>query len=590
MLDNLEHLRDVFAVVSDLLVARSVVVATSRAPLHLSLEHEFAVEPLPGEAAVELFVGRAAATGRRIEADSTVAEVCRRLDNLPLALELAAARSKLLTPEALLRRLDAALPLLSGGSVDLPERQRTLRATIEWSFDLLDSDGRAAFRRLSVFRGSFTLDAAEAITGADLDQVAALLDQSLLKPIGNDRFFMLETIREYARERLDEAEEAAEFALRHARHYMAQLEERRPHVFGARRGALLAWFGEEEDNLRAALDRLEDATPNEAARMTHLLAAYWSPRGQLHEGRKRIGRLLEIEDLPAGLRASLFSDLAELEERLGEHDAALSAATEAVRLAEAAGEKETVGSALYSISQIALARGDLGQATDVLVRALEEGSDDEWTRALIFSGLESVHVESGRDDDALATPSARRARRSSQPETRQTTSPARSGSQNSSATAAITRRPSPSSSPSSSTRRTGDRYRAGGALDVLGLAELGREVAVLLQERPSPRALNSCSALTAPGAGSSLRSSTVLRSLRIPDAQAQLLACSKSRTDSPTSGASFGESANASCSSGSASRSSTQSVASSETISRLSDETLPSRIRSRSPRISCAEA
>ena len=167
----------------------------------------------PSEAAVELFVSRAAAAGRRVEADATVAEVCRRLDNLPLALELAAARAKLLSPAALLERLDAALPLLSGGARDLPERQQTLRATIEWSHDLLDPDAQAAFRRLSVFRGSFTLDAAEAVTGADLDQVAGLLDQNLLKPFRDDRFFLLETIREYARERLDREGETDEYAL-----------------------------------------------------------------------------------------------------------------------------------------------------------------------------------------------------------------------------------------------------------------------------------------------------------------------------------------------------------------------------------------
>ena len=283
VLDNLEHLQDVFAVVSDLLGGESVVLATSRAPLHLSAEHELAVEPLPDEAAVELFVCRAAAVGRRIKRtlrsrrSAVGLTICR-------SQSAAAARSESLTPEALLRRLDAALPLLSGGAVDLPERQRTLRATIEWSYDLLDSDSRAAFRRLSVFRGSLTLAAAEAVVDADLDQVAALLDQSLLKLFGDDRFFLLETIREYARERLDAAGEATEFGLRHARHYLAQLHERRPHVFGPQRGDLLAWFGEEEDNFRAALDRLEYVAPSEAGDMANLLAAYWSPRGQLRRG------------------------------------------------------------------------------------------------------------------------------------------------------------------------------------------------------------------------------------------------------------------------------------------------------------------
>jgi predicted ATPase len=474
LLDNLEHLQDVFAVVSDLLGGKSVVLATSRAPLHLSAEHELAVEPLPDEAAVELFVGRAAAVGRRIEADATVAEVCRRLDNLPLAVELAAARSKLLTPEALLRRLDAALPLLSGGAVDLPERQRTLRATIEWSYDLLDSDSRAAFRRLSVFRGSLTLAAAEAVVDADLDQVGALLDQSLLKLFGDDRFFLLETIREYARERLDAAGEATEFGLRHARHYLAQLRERRPHVFGPQRGDLLAWFGEEEDNFRAALDRLEYVAPSEAADMANLLAAYWSPRGQLREGRQRIRKLLAIQGLTSSLRASLFADLAELEERLGDYEAALSAASDALELAEDAGEKETVGSALYTIARIASIRGDLQHASKVLVRALEEGSDDEWTRALLHAGLGAVHVEAGRDDDAREAFRAARAGFLAAGDEANDIACAIGLAElelyggDFEAAAAVVQ-------PALEwTRRTGDRYRGGGALYALGFAELGR--------------------------------------------------------------------------------------------------------------------
>src|SRR4029077_8493561 len=147
VLDNLEHLSGVDVMITQLLVAETVVIATSRAPLHLSTERELAVEPLPDQAAVELFIARAAVAGRRVEADDAVAEVCRRLDNLPLALELAAARAKLLSPAALLQRLDAALPLLSSGARDLPERQQTLRATIEWSHDLLDVEAKAAFRR-----------------------------------------------------------------------------------------------------------------------------------------------------------------------------------------------------------------------------------------------------------------------------------------------------------------------------------------------------------------------------------------------------------------------------------------------------------
>ncbi len=243
------------------------MLATSRAPLHLSAERELPVDPLPSQAAVELFVSRAAAAGREVEADATVAAVCRRLDNLPLALELAAARAKLLSPAALLERLDAALPLLSGGARDLPERQQTLRATIEWSHDLLDPEPRPPSGGC-LSSGSFTLDAAEAVTRADLDQIAGLLDQSLLKPLGDDRFFLLETMREYARERLDLEDEDAEYALRHARHYLAGLEARASAPAGQR----LAWFAAEEDNLRALLDELTARAPARRRRRSNCSA------------------------------------------------------------------------------------------------------------------------------------------------------------------------------------------------------------------------------------------------------------------------------------------------------------------------------
>ena len=284
------------------------------------------------------------------------------IGQLPLTIELAAARSKLLSPSALLDRLDAALPLLTGGASDLPERQRTLRATIEWSHDLLDADLRTAFRRLSIFRGSFTLDAAEAIIGAGVDELGALLDQSLLKPLGGERFFQLETIREYARVQLAEAGETDEFALQHAHHYLGQLREYKSHVLGARRGALLAWFDEEEDNLRAALDRLEDLAPLEAAEAVSLLMAHWLPRNHLIEARRRVEGILASVDLPDSLHGTLLSALAECAWRTGDHDAALAAATDALVLAERAGDRETIGAALYTISMLATDRGDFDEA------------------------------------------------------------------------------------------------------------------------------------------------------------------------------------------------------------------------------------
>ena len=160
VLDNLEQLRDVARVVATLLVGGTVVLATSRSPMRLSAEYEIPISPLDDLAATELFVSRAASAGRRVDADPTVRAICTRLDNLPLAIELAAARSKLLAPAAMLQRLDSVLARLGGGVADLPERQQTIHATIAWSHDLLDEPARAAFRRLCVFRGSFTPRAA----------------------------------------------------------------------------------------------------------------------------------------------------------------------------------------------------------------------------------------------------------------------------------------------------------------------------------------------------------------------------------------------------------------------------------------------
>ncbi|HEY3206286.1 MAG TPA: adenylate/guanylate cyclase domain-containing protein [Gaiellaceae bacterium] len=394
VLDNLEHLQGVAEIVAELLVGEVTVLATSRGPLHLSGERELPVEPLPLEAAVELFVSRAAATGRALAADETVAAVCRRLDNLPLAIELAAARAKLLPPAALLQRLDEALPLLGGGAIDLPERQRTLRATIEWSHDLLDSPAQAGLRRLSVFRGSFTLDAAEAITGADLDQLAALLDQSLLKALGEERFFLLETLREYARERLDEAGETAAYALSHARWYLDRLQANYSARLTAQRPDILAWYEAEEDNLRAMLDRLSDVAPIEAAHAAYLLHHFWRAQGALAEEHERLMGLLAHDGLPRHSRAALLVRLSDVQMHLGQVDAAGAIAREALALAEPASEPHMV--AVAELAFHALHRGDTEEAVRLGRQALEEAEqlDDAariWTIGLLATILMGVN-------------------------------------------------------------------------------------------------------------------------------------------------------------------------------------------------------
>jgi predicted ATPase/class 3 adenylate cyclase len=393
VLDNLEHLEGVATVVSELLVGDVVVLATSRAPLHLNAEREMPVEPLADEAAAELFVSRAAAAGRIIAVNETVTAVCRRLDNLPLAIELAAARAKLLSPATLLKRLDEALPLLTGGAIDLPERQRTLRATIEWSHDLLDPDAQAAFRRLSVFRGSFTLDAAEAITGADLDQVAALLDHSLLKALGDERFFVLETIREYARERLDDSGEIAEYVLRHARWYLERLQANYSDRFGARKPVIVAWYEADQDNLRAMLDRLSDAAPTEAAHAAYLLHHFWMGQGAFAEEHERLRRLLARDGLPHQSRAALLVRLSDVEMHVGRVEAAAATAREALAVAEPATEPHML--AVAELAFHAVHRGDTEEAVRLGRQALEEAEtlDDAariWTIGLLATILMGV--------------------------------------------------------------------------------------------------------------------------------------------------------------------------------------------------------
>ncbi len=399
VLDNLEHLQGVAAVVADLLGGEVVVLATSRAPLHLIAERELPVEPLADEAAAELFVSRAAAAGSIIGADQTVTAVCRRLDNLPLAIELAAARAKLLSPAALLRRLDQALPLLASGAVDRPERQRTLRATIEWSHDLLDPDAQAAFRRLSVFRGSFTLDAAEAITGADLDQLAALLDHSLLKALGDERFFLLETLREYARERLDEAGETADYALRHARWYLDRLQANYPDRLGARQPEVLAWYDADEDNLRAMLDRLSDAAPIEAARAGYLLHFFWRTRGAVAEEHDRLRGLLARDDLPQQSRAALLVRLSDIDMHVGRVDASEAAAREALTLAQPGTEPHYI--ALAELSFYSIHRGDTEEALRLGRQAAEESEMlDDAPRIQAIGNLADILTRVGRTKEA----------------------------------------------------------------------------------------------------------------------------------------------------------------------------------------------
>ena len=226
LLDNLEHLLDAAPRLSELLhKAPGVnVLAASREPLKLGGEQRFLVEPLPDSDAVTLFVERARAVDPNFAPSPAVLEICHRLDGLPLALELAAARVSVLSPEDLLSRLDRSLPLLTGGARDAPERQRTLRGTIEWSYELCSAEEQQLFGRLGVFPGAFALEAAESVCDAALDTVQSLIDKNLVRRWGSGRLGMLETIHEYAREQLVASGEIVELGRRHAEHYLVVAE------------------------------------------------------------------------------------------------------------------------------------------------------------------------------------------------------------------------------------------------------------------------------------------------------------------------------------------------------------------------------
>src|SRR5206468_2049653 len=252
LFDNFEQVIDAAPGLSELLAScpNLELMATSREPLRVTAEQEYQVPPFVHEEGVGFFLSRARAIQRDFESEDAVAEICRRLDNLPLALELAAARVKALSREQILARLEQRLPLLTGGARDLPDRQRTLHATIERSHALLTDEEQGLFARLAVFGGGCTLEAAEQIADAGVDALQSLVDKSLVRHTGN-RYWMLETIREYAAERLAESPDARESERRHAAFFLELAEEADKHL----RGDPKEWLERldpEHDNFRAA--------------------------------------------------------------------------------------------------------------------------------------------------------------------------------------------------------------------------------------------------------------------------------------------------------------------------------------------------
>jgi predicted ATPase/class 3 adenylate cyclase len=383
VLDNFEQVLAAAPALSTLLAQAPglKLLATSRSPLRLSGERAYRVPQLALDEAVELFAERArAAAGDFLVTDEnaeTVAEICRRLDGLPLAIELAAPRVRTLSPRALLRRLDQRLPLLTGGSQDADERQRTLRNTIAWSHDLLREREQRLFRQLAVFVGGFRLEAAAAVGGsADvLDDLDSLVEKSLLLRLredsdGEPRFWMLETIREYAREQLEAAGELESARRRHGA-WFAELAECLDAEAGTGdQAASVARLADDYPNLRAAIERARKDRDRELLlRLATGLWWFWSTRGYVAEGRQALEDALEL----AGRRpARALLGLCSLRVFSGNSDGLLDDVHEVLRAAEELGDPLTLAQAWNLLGRVeGTLVGSLARAEDAWQQALE---------------------------------------------------------------------------------------------------------------------------------------------------------------------------------------------------------------------------
>jgi predicted ATPase len=400
VLDNFEHLLAAGEVASDLLAAapRLKVLVTSRSTLNLYGEQEFAVPPLAlpdprahvdlarlsEYEAVTLFVERARAARPAFsitnESAQAVAEICVRLDGLPLAIELAASRIRMLEPTEILARLQQHLSVLATGGTDVPLRQRTLRGAIDWSYQLLNTAEQTLFARLAIFAGGCTLEAAAAVCNPSgelgletIDGIATLVDQSLLRQTGDggeSRFGLLETIREYGHDRLAANGGLDAIGQRHLRYFkdLAAIGER--HFVGLDQAAWLDRFEREHDNVRAALRRtVNERHADDGLQLAADLWRFWYQRGYLREGRAWLKELIGLQpDTASAARAKAYEALGGLAYWLSDAVTAQASYESAVRLYRELGDREAEAGALYNLAFVPVMRRDL----DASVRLFEE--------------------------------------------------------------------------------------------------------------------------------------------------------------------------------------------------------------------------
>ena len=410
VLDNFEQLLPAAPVTATLLEGSPNlrVLVSSRSVLRVYGEQEFPVPPLglpdhKGVAnlltlsqfeAVRLFIERAVAAKPDFQATNdnapAIAGICERVDGLPLAIELAAARIKLFSPQALLARLEKSLSALGTGARDAPSRQQTLRSAIQWSYDLLDYSGRRLFERFSVFSRGAALEQAEAVCGDDidvLDGLDQLADQSLVRrqpDFSEPRFLMLQTIKEFARDQLDRGGEAIAVRDRHLDAYMKLAEQAKPHFFGPERREWLDRLQLDDDNFRSALEwAIASGNAPKALTLAALLWRFWQMRGHIHEGRNRMAAVLAMPDAadhPAERLAALEAS-GSLAYWQADTDAAQGFYDEALKLTRQIGDKRAIANALYNdgfpalVQRVNLDRGrTLFQEAIPLFRELGDSS------------------------------------------------------------------------------------------------------------------------------------------------------------------------------------------------------------------------
>jgi predicted ATPase/DNA-binding SARP family transcriptional activator len=431
LLDNFERVDEAAPVVSELLAAAPGirVLVTSRSALRLSGEHEYPVPPLrtptredarslnalERSEAVALFVARAEAVrhGFRLDSDNAaaVAEICVALDGLPLALELAAARCRQLEPAELAVRLEERFAVLTEGPRDLPRRQQTLRATIEWSHDLLEGGERDLFAALGVFAGGFTSDDAEAVFGAPAEGLEALADRSLLQReehSGERRYRMLETIREYAVDRLEAGERAEELRRRHAARFASLAEEAAASLWdsvqGPGRAELLDRLELEYGNLRAALAWADRVDPQTELRIAVGLFEFWLSRSHFEEGFGWLERALaNTPEAEQPLRARALHSAAFLAFELGDFEGGSALGEESLELYRELGDPEGIGRTAHMLAQALSALGERDRALVFAEESLRLARELGHVRGLIVSLIQVGILGAEGDRDRAAT-------------------------------------------------------------------------------------------------------------------------------------------------------------------------------------------